>query len=322
MAGTSIVDYIGDVSRRFSGGMVLVALPAVLLLALPAIVSGQRPYFDTPPPGAGPTPMEPYGESGGCSEDPVEFHRCALAKAEGFEPPRLPDGTPDFQGYWTRIVARNMENIEEHPEGLDGSGGKSVIVDPPDGRVPYQPWAAARKQAHFATYINPVQNCLPDAPPKHAYSAGSRQIIQTPGSVLVLGDYAHTYRVIPTDGRPHLPERIRLFMGDSRGRWEGNTLVVDVTNQRDRMWLDHIGNFYSDAVHVVERWTMFDVDVIHYEATIDDPGVYTQPWTMAFGWRRNSEPGYEIWENACWEGVSQGPRFGEGRELYRGVLPN
>jgi hypothetical protein len=72
---------------------------------------------------------------------------------------------PDFQGYWARIVARNMENIEEHPQGLDGSGGKSLIVDPPNGRVPYQPWSAAKKSDHFATYVNPVQNCLPDARP-------------------------------------------------------------------------------------------------------------------------------------------------------------
>jgi len=309
-------------SNQFSGGTKPTLLLAAVLLALQAPVTGQQAYFATPEPGSGPTPMEPYGESGGCSEEPVEFHRCALTKARSFNPPMTPHGTPNFQGYWTRIVARNMENIEKHPEGLDGSGGKSIIVDPSNGRVPYQPWAAERKREHFTTYVNPVMNCLPDAPPKHAYSAGSRQIVQTPGSVLVLGNYAHTYRVIPTDGRPHLPSNIHLFMGDSRGHWEGNTLVVDVTNQRDRTWLDHIGNFYSDAVHVIERWTMFDSDVMHYQATIDDSNVYTQPWTMVLGWRRNNEPGYEMWENACWEGASQGPQFGEGREPYRGVLQN
>jgi hypothetical protein len=307
------------VSKQFSGCMMPILLVAVVL-ALPVRATAQRAYFETPEPGAGPTPMEPYGESGSCSEEPIEFHRCALAEAAGFTPPRTPDGVPDFQGYWTRIVARNIENIEEHPQGLDGSGGKSLIMDPPDGRVPYQPWAAAKKRDHFTTYVSPVQHCVPDAPPRHAYSAGSRRIVQTLDSVLVLGDYAHTYRVIPTDGRPHLPPDIHLFMGDSRGHWEGNTLVVDVTNQRDANWFDHIGNFYSDAVHVVERWTMFDPNVIHYEATIDDPSVYTQPWTMVVGWRRNSEPGYEMWENACWEGVSQGPQFGEGREPYRGAF--
>jgi hypothetical protein len=265
--------------------------------------------------------MRPYGEAGGCSEEPAAFHACALAKAETFTPPRTPHGTPDFQGFWGRIVARNMENIEEHPEGMDGSGGKSLIVDPPDGRVPYQAWAAAKRDEHFARYMNPVQLCFPDAPPKQAYGAGTYQILQTPGQVLFLADYSHTYRVIPTDARPHVDARVRLHMGDSRGRWDGNTLVVDVTNQKDRSWLDHVGNFYSDGVHVVERWTMIHADVIHYQATIDDPRVYTRPWTMAFGWRRSTEPGFEMIENACWEGVQSGlERLHRGLDRYPGAF--
>ena len=308
-------------SHQFSGWMMLMTLLAVLLPGLEVPAAGQRPYFATPPPGSGPTPMRPYGQSGGCSEEPAEFHRCALARAKAFNPPRTPDGKPDFQGFWSRIAARNMENIEEHPEGLDGSGGKSLIVDPPTGRIPYRPWAAAKMQDHFATYLNPVQLCFPDPPPKQAYGAGSRQIIQSPGYVLFIGDYAHTYRMIPTDGRPHVAPQIRLFMGDSRGRWEGNTLVVDVTNQRDRSWLDHVGNFYSDAVHVAERWTMFHADVIHYEVTIADPSVYTRPWTMVLGWRRVTEPGYEMWENACWEGVSQRDQVNPELKPYPGAFP-
>jgi hypothetical protein len=310
------------VRRQPSGWPIRLVLPVVLASWLQAPVAGQRPYFETPPPGAGPTPMSPYGESGGCSEEPAVFHRCALERALTFEPPRTPDGKPDFQGYWGRIAARNMENIEEHPEGLDGSGGKSLIVDPPDGRVPYQPWAAAKVRDHFGTFRNPVTVCFPDAPPKQAYGAGSYQIIQHPGQVVFLGDYAHTYRVIPTGGQPRPGPDIRLFMGSSRGHWDGDTLVVVVTNQRDRSWLDHVGNFYSDAVQVTERWTMFHRDVIHYQATIDDPRVYTQPWTMALGWRRNTTPGYETWENACWEGVSQGAlqRLDHGLRPYPGAF--
>jgi hypothetical protein len=309
------------VSNQFPDRMMSIVILAVMVLALQIGVAGQRAYFETPPPDSGPTPMAPYGEFGGCSEEPAVFHPCAIAKAKTFDPPRMPDGTPDFQGFWTRIVARNMENIEEHPQGLDGNGGMSLIVDPQNGRVPYQPWAAAKMRDHFTAYINPVMLCFPDAPPKHAYSAGSRQVIQKPGSVLVFGGNGRGYRVIPTDGLPHIPSNIHLFMGDSRGHWEGNTLVVDVTNQRDRSWFDHIGNFYSDAVHIVERWTMFDPDLMHYEVIIDDPSVYTQSWTMAFGWQRNSEPGFEMMENACWEGVSQSPRIGEGREVYPGAFP-
>ena len=98
-------------SNQFPGRMMSITLLIVIVSALQVQVAGQRPYFETPPPGSGPTPMEPYGESGGCSEEPAEFHRCALAKAKEFDPPRTPDGRPDFQGLWTRIAARNMENI-------------------------------------------------------------------------------------------------------------------------------------------------------------------------------------------------------------------
>ena len=300
------------------------ALGAAVVLGLQVTTAGQRPYFDTPPPGSGPTPMRPYGQSGGCSEDPAIFHPCAMEKAKQFTPPRTADGKPDFQGFWSRIVARNAENIQEHPEGMDGSGGKSLITDPPDGRIPYQPWAAAKMLDHFPKYQNPVQVCYPDTPPKQAYGAGAFRILQASGSVLVLGDLGHTFRVIPTDGRPHLGPSLHLFMGDSRGRWEGNTLVVDVSNMKDLVWLDHVGNFYSENVHVVERWTMFDKNVVHYQATITDPKVYTRPWTMVVGWKRETDPDFEMLENACWEGVSQGglERIEHGLKPYRGAFAN
>ncbi|OFW02575.1 MAG: hypothetical protein A3I61_17385 [Acidobacteria bacterium RIFCSPLOWO2_02_FULL_68_18] len=286
-----------------------VTVVALVLPGLDVPALGQRPYYVTPPPGSGPTPMRPYGDSGGCSEEPALLHRCALEKAKTFTPPRTPDGVPDFQGYWARIGARNAENIEEHPEGMDGSGGRSLIVDPADGRIPYQPWARARVETHWATYWNPVQQCMPDTPPRQAYAAGALQIVQAPGFVFFMAEQLHTYRVIPTTPRPHLGSNIHLFMGDSRARWEGNTLVVDVTNLRDRVWLDHVGNTFSDSARLVERWTMFHPDVIHYQATIDDPKVFTRPWTMAFAWRRNAEPGFELLESACWEGVQVGQRL-------------
>jgi hypothetical protein len=131
--------------------------------------------------------------------------------------------------------------------------------------------------------------------------------VQTPGQVVMLNDFSHTYRVIPTDGRAHLSAGLRLRMGDSRGRWDGTTLVVEVKNLRDRVWIDHVGHFYSDTVRVVERWTMFHADGIHYQATLDDPRVFTRPWTMVAAWRRNPDPAFEMIENACWEGVSRGP---------------
>ena len=109
------------------------------------------------------------------------------------------------------------------------------------------------------------------------------------------------------DGRPRLGRDIRLFNGDSRGRWEGNTLVIEVTNQNAIAWLDLIGNFLSPAADVVERLTMIDHNVIYVTVTVEDPNVFTRPWALAFGLRRNADPDFEMWENACWEGVTSSP---------------
>ena len=287
-------------------------IPALLLLAFAVcgasypLVAQQAP-FATPPPGAPPAKIRPYGEVAGCPEEPALFHKCAIEKAKTFEPPRTADGRPDFQGVWNRVGIRNMENIQEHPETMDGSGGRSAIVDPPDGLIPYQAWALAKRDAHFSAYLDPPRKCFPQGAPRFAYG-GAKQVIQTPGYVFMFNDQSHYYRIIPTDGRPHLGPDIRLFEGDLRGRWEGNTLVIDVTNQNAIAWLDHVGDFYSPAVHVVERLTMIHRDVIHYAATVEDSNVYTRPWTMAFGWRRTPDSAtYEQWEQACWEGVTTSP---------------
>jgi hypothetical protein len=124
---------------------------------------------------------------------------------------------------------------------------------------------------------------------------------------VLLFDFNHTNRIIPLDGRPRLAENMKLWMGDSRGRWEGNTLVVDVTNHNDRTWLDRSGNLHTDALHVVERWTFVDADTIRYEATLEDPKAYTRPWTIGLNLLRIKEEGYEFWEQACYEGFSTAP---------------
>ena len=102
--------------------------------------------------------------------------------------------------------------------------------------------------------------------------------------------------------RPHVPQNVRLLMGDSRGRWEGNTLVVDYANGNGRNWLDMSGNFQSEHTHVVERYTLIDPDTIHFEARIEDPTLYTLPWTIAIPFTRNTDEGYYQLEYACHEG--------------------
>ena len=111
----------------------------------------------------------------------------------------------------------------------------------------------------------------------------------------------HTYRDIPLNAGPHIAQDVKLWMGDSRGRWEGNTLVVDVANHNDQTWFDIVGDFHSDALHVAERFTRVSLDTIEYEAVITDAKVYTRPWKMALRFQRMKEPNLEMWEEACYE---------------------
>lgn len=248
------------------------------------------------------TAQEPSGR-GGCPLEPAEFHRCALEKIKIYTPSRMPWGDPDMQGFWNRTVTSN--DIEGHPVTFDSPRAEAtLIVDPADGKLPYQPWAAAQKKENFKKHIDPQAHCLPYGVPRQLYGggAGVYQIVQLPGSVVILNEYAHIYRIIHVDGRRHIGENTKLWMGDSRGHWEKNTLVVDVTNQNDRTWFDVAGNFHSDAIHVAERFTLVDADTIHYEATVNDPKVYTRSWKMAFAITRDPQPNFELLEQACYEG--------------------
>ncbi|HUK32889.1 MAG TPA: hypothetical protein VLV86_03200, partial [Vicinamibacterales bacterium] len=121
--------------------------------------------------------------------------------------------------------------------------------------------------------------------------------------VYILYAQNHVFRVIPLDGGPHLGPGAKLWMGDSRGHWEGTTLVVDVTNQNSKGRLDMVGNFASDNLHVVERFTFVDANTFVYRATLDDPMVYTRPWTIESKFLRGKRgQGQEYWEDACHEG--------------------
>jgi hypothetical protein len=217
----------------------------------------------------------------------------------------LPDGKPDIQGIWDAKSGAPAFDIEDHPTAQFGiPAGKGVIVDPPDGHIPYQPWAAEKRKDLLEHHMfgDPEAHCTLSGVPRQMYAPFGFQIFQPPGYVVIFFEAFHSFRIIPLDGRPHPPDQIKLFEGDSRGHWEGNTLVVDVTNQNGDTWFDMAGNFHSDAIHVVERLTPTNSDTIRYEATIEDPKVYTRPWKMAFDFGRNKQPGFELMEFACIEG--------------------
>ena len=259
----------------------------------------------------------------------------ATAAGEAWNPPRTADGRPDLQGIWAASVgghtfeegadpANNLVQGDPAPQG----GRPNVIVDPaPDGRIPYQPWALEKKKEHLRNifapternHVEPEDRCLPNGVPR-SNLRGQMQIVQGPGHVLVLYEWIHAYRFISLDGRPHVAQNVRLWNGDSRGRWEGDTLVVDVTNFavdgknfNNQPWLDGHGSFYSDALHVVERWTLADASTIKYEATITDPKVFTRPWTLAFTLGRNRDKNYEFLEQACYEGHNLELSIGAGK---------
>ena len=267
------------------------------------------------------------------------------AKLPPFNPSRTPDGRPDMRGRWGG--PNGGDDIEEHPYvDVSSPPEETYISDPPGGKLPYQPWALARQKAHRTglargwpgeqgrLYADPQTYCLYSVP--RATYRGGFEILQGAGYVMITFNFGHYYRFIPTDGRPHaVGGNVKLWMGNSRGSWDGETLVVDVTNLNARNWLDQVGNFFSDSVHVVERLTLADANTIDYEATIDDAKVFTRPWKIRLPFRRAGAGGGggagnlsrdpyadETWENACYEGNRAAEHMHElGFGWFPGVVP-
>jgi len=253
---------------------------------------------------------------------PAVFHRCAMEAAKTFDPPRTPDGRPALGGIWrfpNGDAGGPYEDLEAHPSTLDDLGGPSVIVDPPDGNAPMHAWADAQTKDNAERYIHHYAACLLSGVPDTMYHGETRQFLQTPDQFVVLSDKTHAYRGVPLDGRSHVGESIRLWNGDSRGHWEGDTLVIETRNQNGGPWLDQRGRFYTEEAHVIERLTLIDPDTIHYQATIDDPNVYTRPFTIAVPYRRGAQAGFELLMEACYE--NNGALMDIYRSLGFGVYP-
>jgi len=238
-----------------------------------------------------------------------------LAQEQGtWQPSHLADGQPSLEGYWGPALGGGFSltnPMTGAAEFAARTGGPrlqnpSRIVDPPDGRVPYQPWAAALQNRQASAFDHPSRpedidtqsRCLAAGP--RLFVNPTFQIIQSPGAVVFVWDDYHEYRVIPLDARPHIGSDVKLWMGDARGHWDGNTLIVDVTNLNGKSRLSVVGDFFSANAHLVERFTRVSADTMNYEVTVDDPTVFTRPWTIRVVHKRR--PAEEMLETACHEG--------------------
>jgi hypothetical protein len=223
----------------------------------------------------------------------LAVHAQTQTRGTSFSPSRLWDGkTPDFRGLW-QVRDKAYVNLE---------APKSIIVDPPDGKIPYKPEALAKRQENYRNRAtaDPSLKCYQAGVPRATYLPTPLQILQSPGNFAIVYQDNHAFRVFHPDNRPHF-DSTDWWMGDTRYRWEGDTLVADVAALTDQLWLDQAGNYHSTEIHIVERYRMTGADTIEYEARIEDPVVYTKPWTLRTILHRIKEPGARIIEDECLE---------------------
>ena len=199
------------------------------------------------------------------------------ARPDGTPVPRTADGRADLSGVWNkRLVANTAASAEPLPFTAEGLKAFNDV------------W----------NHIDPTSKCVLPGVPRVNTSPYPMQIVQLPDKVIFLYEYMHNFRVIYTDGRPHRKNWEPSLLGDSIGRWEGDTLVIDTVNLTDRTWLDDHGNRHSDALHVIERWRRISANQLEYEETIDDPKFYTRPWTVKWVMPLAAKD-WELMEYAC-----------------------
>lgn len=248
------------------------AAAVLIVLLLAPFGLWAQAAFEAPPPGPPPVP------------GPVD---------------RLPDGRPDLSGNWS--IGAAIGDIASNIVRVDGEP-----VAPDERAIPYTPvYAELRAQAESRMFEEPELHCYMSGVPSHmwrqAYSGAGLVIQHNEDTIVFLHEFQGSRRIVPLDGRRHVPEALRLFMGDGVGHWEDDTLVIETTNNDAITWLDTGGNRHSDQLVVVERFTPINNDNYAYEATLRDPDAYTAPWTIAAPMTRG-DPDGEILEFACIEG--------------------
>ena len=213
--------------------------------------------------------------------------------------PRTPDGKPDLSGIWQAFGTTANDNLLSHSASTDGPAGLGVVEG---DEIPYRPEALKRKQENAASRAtrDTEAKCYLPGVPRITYMPFPFQIVQMPGVTTILYEYLHAVRHIHTNGTPHPKGPIEWWMGDSRGRWEGDTFVVDVVHFTADTQFDRAGNYHSEALHVVERYSLADASHINYQVTIEDPKVFTRPWTMRMTLYRRTEPNFQLLDYDCY----------------------
>ena len=235
----------------------------------------------------------------------------AQSPSPGYHAPRAHDGHADLNGIWQAVNTANWD-IQDHParQGpVDALGAAfsipagAGVVDGND--IPYQPWASEKKKQNADNWLtlDPEIKCYMPGVPRATYMPHPFQIVQARNTILMAYEFAGASRIVRMTKTEDAP--IDSWMGWSRGRWEGETLVVDVSGFNDQTWFDRAGNFHSEALHVVERYTMIDNDHIVYEATIEDQNVFTRPWKISMPLYRRIEKNVQLLQFRCGEYVEE-----------------
>lgn len=229
-----------------------------------------------------------------------------------YKGPRTPDGKPNLNGVWQTINTANWD-LQAHaaaPSPVLALGAAGAV--PPGlgvvegGEIPYLPAALAKKKENAANWLtaDPEIKCYLPGVPRATYMPHPFQIVQSAKTILIAYQYASASRSIPLKARTE-ESPVDTWMGDSVGRWEGDTLVVDVKSFNDQTWFDRAGNYHSEALHVVERYTMVDPGLINYEATIEDPKIFSRPWKISMPIYRRAEKDAQLIEFKCVEFVEE-----------------
>lgn len=212
--------------------------------------------------------------------------------------PRQPSGRPDFSGIWQTLSVADYD-LEPHGSRRDAPPGAGVVEG---GTIPYKSEALAQRKRNFDTRLreDPRLKCWTLGVPRSVYYPAPFQVLQRDRDLTLVHQFGHQVRTIFTNGSDHPLEKEQGFwLGDSRGKWEGDTLVVDVADFHDETWLDRAGNYHSSQLHVTERWKLLDANTLEYRAKLEDPEVYSRPWTLSVLLHRHREPNFQLIEDYC-----------------------